>query len=462
MRRLLNLFRHIKVRLTLWYVFLLALVMILLGVMLYISLKSSLLSEVDSNLSIMGKQIVANLDYEDNRLSFQNDEPGGSLSMLSSGGYAIRLMGAHGETLEGIGPYRDVFSQDMRAQKGFDTVVVLGNRWRIYTIGISSGREELLLQIGQSLERIDTTLSKLLYFELIAIPVALVFAIAVGMFLASRALKPVVKITQLAESIKAIDMSGRIDLDLPDDELGRLAKTFNDMLARLEESFASQRRFISEAAHELRTPLTIMKGTTEVLLARERTLAEYREALEDLRVEIDHLAELAEDLLTLSHSNAERPALDIQDLDLDEAVRSAVSLITPLATNNRTEVELVSSGSIRFQGDRNKLIRMFLNLLDNAVKYSPRGSKISVSIRREGAKVIVAVSDTGMGIDPAELGAIFESFHRLEEAREMNPSGTGLGLSIARWIARAHGGEIEVDSKPRKGSTFKVILPYNG
>jgi len=462
MRRLLNLFKRIKVRLTLWYVFLLALVLVLFGVVLYFSLESSLLDEVDSNLSALATQVVSNLDYENNRLSLQNDEPGGPLSILSSEGYTIRLADEGGGSLEGTGPYRDVFSQSMRAREGFDAVDALGARWRIYTIGISTGREELFLQVGQSLERIDSTLSKLLYFELVTIPLALVLAIAVGMFLASRALRPVEKITQLAGSIQAIDMSRRIELDLPDDELGRLAKTFDDMLARLEESFASQRRFVSEAAHELRTPLTVMKGTAEVILSRERTSKEYKEALEEIQVEIDHLAELAEDLLSLSSSNSERPALDIQDLELEEIVRSAISLITPLAKNKRIDVGFKSSGPVRYQGDRNKLTRMLLNLLDNAVKYSPQGSTISVSIRKQHEKIVVAVSDDGLGIDASELDRIFDSFHRLEGAREENPSGTGLGLSIARWIARAHGGEIEVDSQPGRGSTFKVTLPCGG
>jgi heavy metal sensor kinase len=461
MRRLLNLFKHIKVRLTLWYVFLLAIVLIVFSIVLYFSLKGSLLNEVDNNLSTMGKQVITNLDYEDGQLSFQNnEEPGDPLELLVSEGYAIRLVDGEGGTLEGTGSYRDVFDQGQDIQKGFDTVDIMGTRWRVYTIGISTGREELFLQIGQSLGRIDSTLSKLLYFELIAIPLVLAFAIAVGMFLAGRALKPVEEITQLAGSTQAVDMSGRLDLDLPDDELGRLAKTFNDMLARLEESFASQRRFVSEAAHELRTPLTVMKGTAEVSLARDRTIAEYKEALEELRVEVDHLVDIAEDLLTLSSSNSERPTLDKQDLDLVEVVRSTVSLAAPLAKNRGMDVEFKSAGSIRFTGDRSKLTRMLLNLLDNAVKYSSPGSTISVSTHFEREKIVVAVSDDGPGIDAGELDYIFDSFHRLEEAREKNPSGTGLGLSIARWIARAHGGEIEVESQPGQGSTFSVSLPY--
>jgi heavy metal sensor kinase len=461
MRRLLNLFKHIKVRLTLWYVFLLAIVLIVFSVVLFFSLKGSLLNEVDNNLSTMGKQVIANLDYEESSLSFQNDdEPGDSLSTLTSEGYTIRLVDEGGETLEGAGPYRGVFDEVIEIQNGFETVDARGTRWRVYTIGISTGREELLLQVGQSLGRIDSTLSKLLYFELIAIPLVLAFAIAVGMFLAGRALKPVEEITQLAGSTQAVDMSGRLDLDLPDDELGRLAKTFNDMLARLEESFASQRRFVSEAAHELRTPLTVMKGTAEVSLARDRTTAEYKEALEELRVEVDHLVDIAEDLLTLSSSNSERPTLDKQDLDLVEVARSTVSLVAPLAKNRGMDVEFKSSGSIRFRGDRNKLTRMLLNLLDNAVKYSPPGSTISVSTHFERDEIVVAVSDDGPGIDAGELAYIFDSFHRLEEAREKNPSGTGLGLSIARWIARAHGGEIEVESQLGQGSTFRVSLPY--
>jgi len=461
MRRLLTFLKRIRVRLTLWYVFLLAVVLIIFGAVLYTSLKASLLDEVDTSLYTMGEQVAASLDYEDSHLSFQNEEPQDFLGRLASQGYVFRLTDEAGKPLEGAGPFNDVFNQTLDLQKGFQTIDVLGDRWRVYTMKIltSTGRNNVFLQVGESLGRVDSTLSKLLFFEVIAVPLALVLAIAVGMFVAGRALRPIERITQLAGSIKAVDLSRRLDLDLPDDELGRLAGTFNDMLERLEEGFAHQKRFVSEAAHELRTPLTIMKGTAEVCLNRDRAIDEYKEALEELRDEIDHLAEVAEDLLTLSSADSESPILDIQDLDLCEVVRSAVELITPLAENKGIDIQFNSAGLTPFRGDKNKLSRMFLNLLDNAVKYSPPKSTISVSVTLESEGIIAAVGDSGPGIKSDEVESIFNPFHRLEEAREKNPSGSGLGLSIARWIARAHGGDIRVESRLGRGSAFKVVFP---
>ncbi|MDI6831730.1 MAG: ATP-binding protein [Actinomycetota bacterium] len=462
MRRLLMFSRHIKVRLTLWYVFLLAVVLIIFSVVLYMSLRGSLINEIESSLLTMSEQIASSLDYENGRLSFQNEgEPDNPLDRLASQGYVMRLTDATGETIEGVGPYRDVLDKGMEFKKGFQASDALGNRWQVYTLMISTGPEHYYLQVGQSLGRVDSTLSKLLFFELITVPLVLVLAIAMGIFLAGRALRPVEKITQIAGSIEAVDLNRRLDLDLPDDELGRLAKTFDDMLARLEEGFSSQKRFVSEAAHELRTPLTVMKGTTEVCLKRERECGEYEETLKELEGEIDHLIAIAEDLLTLSSANSERPTMDVKDLDLHEIVRSAVELIGPLAESKGMNIRFKAKGSIPFRGDRNKLIRMFLNLLDNAVKYSPPGSAVSVSISHEGQTITVAIKDSGHGIGRDEIDSIFQSFHRLDQAREANPSGAGLGLSIALWLARAHNGDIRVESDLGKGSTFKVILPHS-
>ncbi len=462
MRRFLNYFRRIRVRLTLWYVLLLAVVLIVFSAVLYVSLRSSLLSEVDSSISNTAGQVVTNLENENDHLSFQNsEEPVNLLNRLAAQGYAVRLTDQKGKMIQEVGVHSAVFKTGDVPEKGFETVSAGGADWRIYTIekSIPGGKTSVFLQLGESLDRTESTLSRLLVLEMIIIPVVLVLALAGGMFLAGRALGPIKKITRLADSTEAVDLSRRLDLDLPEDEVGMLARTFNGMLGRLEEAFNSQKRFVSEAAHELRTPLTIMKGTTDVALGKERTPAEYREVLGELRVETDHLIGLAEDLLALSRAESESAVLRMTDIDLSEIVRSSVERITPLAHEKGMRIEFQGDSSLPFRGDPDKLARLYINLLDNAVRYSPENSTITVSMSRDNNNATVSVSDEGPGLPGGELDDIFDSFHRLDVARETNPSGVGLGLSISLWIARAHGGDIHVESKLGKGSTFTVILP---
>jgi len=462
MRRFLNYCRRIRVRLTLWYVLLLAVVLIVFSAVLYLSLRSSLLNEVDRSLSNTAGQAATGLEMENGRLSFQNsEEPVNLPGRLAAQGFAVRLTDREGKVIQEAGAHPAVFESAEVPEKGFETVSAAGADWRVCTIqkSIPGDKASVFLQLGESLDRVESTLSILLVLEITFIPMVLVLAIAGGMFLAGRALGPIKKITRLADSTEAVDLSRRLDLDLPEDEVGMLAKTFNGMLERLEEAFNSQKRFVSEAAHELRTPLTVMKGTTDVALGRDRTVAEYKETLEEVKREIDHLAVLAEDLLALSQADSDNAVLDLQDLELSEVVRKSVERVAPLAEEKRVILEFACDGVTRIRGDADKLTRLFMNLLDNAVKYSPRNGKVSVRVINRGNEVVAIVQDNGPGIPSGELRNIFNRFHRLEEAREMNPSGVGLGLSIALWIARAHGGDIQVESQLGKGSTFTVVLP---
>ena len=462
MRRFLNYFRRIRVRLTLWYILLLSVVLIVFSSVLYFSLRSSLLSEVDNSLSNTAGQVATNLEMENGHLSFQNsDEPGNLLDRLAAQGFSVRLTNQEGEIIQEVGSNPAVFESGDVPEKGFETVSAAGADWRVYTIekSVAGGKTSVFLQLGDSLDQVESTLSRLLLLEITIIPLVLVLALAGGMFLAGRALGPIKKITRLADSTEAVDLSRRLDLDLPDDEVGMLAKTFNGMLGRLEKAFNSQKRFVSEAAHELRTPLTIMKGTTDVALGKERTPAEYREVLGELSTETDHLIGLAEDLLSLSRAESESAVLRMRDIDLSEVVVSSVERITPIAYEKGIRIEFQGDTSVPFRGDPDKLARLYINLLDNAVRYSPANSTITVSMSRDDNNATVSVSDKGPGLPGGELDDIFDSFHRLDGAREANPSGVGLGLSISLWIARAHGGDIHVESRLGKGSTFTVVLP---
>ncbi len=462
MRAIVVFFRRIRVRLTLWYVFLLAIVLVLFSLVLYFSLKGSLLAEVDRGLRNSAGQVASSLDWEGSRLTVQESEGSPNvLTKMSSQGFVVVLSEDNGQVIQSAGPYSAVLAKGQVLSSGYQTVKTPEGDWRIYSakISVPHRKQQLLLRVGEPLKRTESALSTLIVLELIIVPIVLCLAIVVGLFLADRALKPIGRITELAASIEAVDLDQRLDMDLPDDDLGRLARTFDEMLQRLDQAFSVQKRFASEAAHELRTPLTIMKGNTEVALARERTAAEYREALSELKEEVDHLTLLSEDLLALSQADSDNPTLDFQELDIGDVVETAVNTVSPIAKQKGIHIEMERHDQAHITGDSNKLVRMFVNILDNAIKYCPPGSMVFVSLLQGNQGTEVEFRDTGPGIDLEELDHVFDRFHRSALAREMNPGGSGLGLPIARWIARAHGGDIEAMSRPGEGAHFKVSFP---
>lgn len=462
MRAVADFFRRIRVRLTVWYVFLLAIVLVLFSLVLFFSLKGSLLGEVDRGLRNSAGQVVSGLDWEDSHLIVMESENSQDvLTKMAAQGFLVVLSENNGRVLQSTGPYSEVIGNKPTLVSGYRTLKTPKGDWRVYTVKISVPHkgQQLALRVGESLSRTESALSTLLVLELVIVPITLCLAVVVGLFFAGRALKPVGRITELAASIDAVDLDQRLDLDLPDDDLGRLARTFDDMLQRLDQAFSAQKRFASEAAHELRTPLTIMKGNTEVALARERTAAEYREALTELEEEVDHLTLLSEDLLALSQADSDSAALDFQELDVGGVLDKAVTTLSPIAKQKGVRVKFERREQAPFCGDYSKLVRMFVNILDNAVKYCPPDSMVSVSLTQGSDGIDIEIRDTGPGIDPEELDHVFDRFHRSALARQMNPGGSGLGLPIARWIAREHGGEIEVMSPPGEGATFKITLP---
>jgi heavy metal sensor kinase len=462
MRAVADFFCRIRVRLTVWYVFLLAIVLVLFSLVLFFSLKGSLLGEVDRGLRNSAGQVVSGLDWEDSHLIVMESENSQDvLTKMAAQGFLVVLSENNGRVLQSTGPYSEVIGNKPTLVSGYRTLKTPKGDWRVYTVKISVPHkgQQLALRVGESLSRTESALSTLLVLELVIVPITLCLAVVVGLFFAGRALKPVGRITELAASIDAVDLDQRLDLDLPDDDLGRLARTFDDMLQRLDQAFSAQKRFASEAAHELRTPLTIMKGNTEVALARERTAAEYREALTELEEEVDHLTLLSEDLLALSQADSDSATLDFQELDVGGVLDKAVTTLSPIAKQKGVRVKFERREQAPFCGDYSKLVRMFVNILDNAVKYCPPDSMVSVSLTQGSDGIDIKIRDTGPGIDPEELDHVFDRFHRSALARQMNPGGSGLGLPIARWIAREHGGEIEVMSPPGEGATFKITLP---
>jgi heavy metal sensor kinase len=473
-------FSTIRVRLTLWYVLLLGLTLALFSGVLYLMLARALYQQVDGGLRLAAEQAIAAIDQENGQLNLQHSGGEDDGATPSEHNLLVRIVDLDGRVVDSSGPFRDLLvpaTALAAARQGQSYFVTVSTRSdptpvRLYSVPYQeNGRMLGVIQVGQSLESVQDTLRQLLLILAFAVPVTLVVASLGGLFLADRALSPIDRITRTAQRINAEDLSQRLGLTLPDDEVGRLARTFDAMLARLDEAFRRQRQFTADASHELRTPLTVIKGDIGVALNRPRGAAEYRRVLAELEDEVDRLTRLVEDLLLLARADTGRPLLQPESLDLAGLLRAVADQVRPLAEAKGLTLHLQVPDSLPLNGDPDKLIRLFLNLLDNAVKYTPAGGQVTLqataavggwssAVTSEASPaVIVQVTDTGPGIPPEHLAHIFERFYRADESRSRAAGGSGLGLAIARWIAEAHGGRIEVDSEPGRGSTFSVWLP---
>jgi heavy metal sensor kinase len=285
-----------------------------------------------------------------------------------------------------------------------------------------------------------------------------------GYFLARRSLAPVAAMGAQAERIGAVNLHDRFAVRNPNDELGRLAQTFNDLLDRLDQSFERQRRFISDASHELRTPVSILCGEAEVALSQaSRSPEEYRESLAVLHHEAQRLARIVEDLFTLTRADAGEYRLAHSDFYLDELVADCVRAARALAQAKNITLSVVAANEMPVRADEDLLRRMILNLLDNAIKYTPEGGNVSVTCNPAPDGYELSVTDSGPGIPVDMQSRIFERFFRVDRARSRSgrDGGAGLGLAIASWIAEAHLGRIDLVRSDATGSTFTVRVPVS-
>jgi heavy metal sensor kinase len=307
-------------------------------------------------------------------------------------------------------------------------------------------------------ERRDT-LNEFAWTMVMASPAVLVAAAAGGYAMSRRALQPVDRITRTAQVINARSLTSRLPLRGVDDELERLSETLNGMFARLEDGFRRVTQFTADASHELRTPTAVIRTTAEVTRARPRTEREYVTALDRILTESERMSRLIEDLLLLARSDADADRLTLEPMDLADVLGSACAEAEILA--RAAGVRLTSHMPTTFAatGDPDALRRLFVILLDNAVKYTAPGGVIDATMQVDGAVATVDVRDTGAGIAAADVPRIFERFYRVAADRSRATGGTGLGLAIAQWIATSHDGEIRVDSELGVGSVFHVSLP---
>ena len=340
------------------------------------------------------------------------------------------------------------------------TIAINGqDEWRLVAYAPGGETAEFVIVAAESRRELIDQMRALREIFLLSLPGMLLVAGLAGYLLARGSLTPIAGMTAQAKRISAENLDERLPVKNKGDELGELARVFNDLLARIESSFDGMRRFTADASHELRTPLAIIRGEADVALSQDREPGEYRETLAIIRDEARLLSGVVEDMLALARADAGRRHLKLEEFYFNDLVEECVHSARALALNKNLSLDFESPGDTAFRGDEVLLRRMVINLLDNAIKYTPDGGSVSVKLWREGGRIKLRVADNGIGI-PAEAAAhVFERFYRVDRARSRAEGGSGLGLPIVKWIAEAHQGSVSLESAPEHGSSFTVSLP---
>jgi len=340
------------------------------------------------------------------------------------------------------------------------TIAINGqDEWRLVAYAPGGEIAEFVIVAAESRRELIDQMRALREIFLLSLPVMLLMAGLAGYLLARRSLAPIAGMTAQAERISAENLDERLPVKNKSDELGKLARVFNDLLARIESSFDGMRRFTADASHELRTPLAIIRGEADVALSQDREPGEYRETLAIIQDEARLLSGVVEDILALARADAGQRRLELEEFYLNDLIEECVHSARALALNKNLSLDFESSGDIAFRGDEDLLRRMVINLLDNAIKYTPGGGSVSVKLWREDGLIKLRVTDNGIGISAEAAARVFERFYRVDKARSRAEGGSGLGLPIVKWIAEAHQGSVSLESAPEHGSSFIVSLP---
>jgi heavy metal sensor kinase len=340
-----------------------------------------------------------------------------------------------------------------------DEVIPILGRQRVLQGSLKLGDRPISLLIMASLEDVDHELGELRTVLATAIPIVLLLSGALGYVLARKALSPMDRLRRSAQEITAERLERRLPVINPHDELGRLTATFNATIERLQKSFAEIRRFTADASHELRTPLTAIRMEAEVALTKPLSLTEHQQLLGSILEECDRLTRLTDQLLALAREDARAARQAHESVELAALVTDVADTMRPLAETKGIRFHVLAGPVAQVRGDPARLREVFLNLLDNSIKYTPEGGEIEVRSDVHGSNAVVVVRDSGIGIPPEHLPHVFDRFYRVDEARTRAEGGTGLGLSIAQTIVGSHGGKIELTSTPGKGTTCAVRLP---
>jgi heavy metal sensor kinase len=321
------------------------------------------------------------------------------------------------------------------------------------------GGGRFLIETGAPMDGVQADLRKWLWFLAAMLPVVLAIALGGGFVLVKRALLPVDRIAASAERISSQNLNERLPVAQTGDELERLSIALNRMIERLDSAFRYSRRFVADASHELRTPLTVLQGELETLVQQPQFTPEWRDRVGSALEEVDRLAHIVEGLFAISRLDAGEAATERVPLDLAQLATATADQMSLLAEDKDIKVTCEGLVGVWVEGDRARLKQVVVNLLDNAIKYTPKGGEIALKVARQNGKAVLEIADNGIGIPSEALPRVFERFFRVDDARSREEGGAGLGLSIVKSICTAHQGQVEVSSEPGRGSQFRVELP---
>jgi heavy metal sensor kinase len=453
----------IRARLTLWYAGSVAVTMAAYAAGILLATQASVDAVIDEGLRLRLLGAQALLERYDPSVSLaETQEEFAEHADVGTGGDLVQVADEAGRWLfrpPSMARYGLAAPDPGRQLPAFETLTRAGVRLRVVSGEVALGRLTYTLQLAAPVADADAILDRLEWILVASIPLVLGVASAGGYWISRRALAPVDAITVAAQSISEHNLSQRLASPETGDELQRLTVTFNQMIERLEAAFSRITQFTADASHELRTPVALVRTTAELSLRRERDDPHYREALAQILDESVRMTTLIESLLTLARIDSRVDAPRKTRVDLAALVRQVCARAEPLARARSIELDVEIEDVAWLCADPALLERLFLSLVDNAIKYTPAAGHLQVRMRADVAAFAVSIRDTGVGIADHDLPLVFDRFYRADRARSRAAGGAGLGLSIARWIAEAHGGSIRAESVVGHGSVFEVRLP---
>ncbi len=464
-------FSSIKAKIILFYVAVLFLVLSVLGIFLYFSLNQIVYKSLDAGLLAKAEAIGSLIDIDRNDIDFNlSDEVMWEYRSPRSGNY-FQVRRADGTTMAksvSLGMTElPPTGNDSRTQ--FTTIRLNGRTARLITFRNISRGESGSAENGrmhglviQCAEDIASQLDLLEDFRSVllgAVLFVMLLSASGGFIIARKALAPVLDISETIDRISEHDLSTRVSLENIPPELRILAHSFNRTFSRMEEAFNKQKRFAADASHELRTPLSVILSQSEITLRKERTAEEYKKSLNAVVQAALAMSSTVRKLLTLTRLTADTVELKLETLDVKELINDAARLLRPLAEQKGVGIDTRQmSAALLVQGDREKLLELFTNLVDNSIKYNIPGGQVHISARKEAEFIVCEIKDTGIGIPESALDKVFDRFYRVDHSRSKEIDGSGLGLSICREIARLHGGKIEIRSTEGAGTALSVYL----
>ena len=486
--------KSIRFKIVFSYTVILVLVLSLFSAMVYINLRKTLNNDLNDMLQLKAEGVEESIDTyweieknegiatgaaeeafsKINNLNFRRiaerwvEEQSSDPELL---GIIVSILGPKGERITSSGNFPGISFADKEnleaaliGQTRFEDRVFYktpsGNAelMRVFALPvIEDNKLSYIVQVASPMTVFQNALNKLRFNFLLMLPLAVFLSSIAGVFLAALIIRPVKNIIGSVRRITAENLKLRIQLPETKDEIRELVDTFNAMLEKLDESFSSQTQLIQDVSHELRTPLTIMRGEIEVALKKARSPEEYIAVLESGLEEISRLGLMIENLLILSRYDSHEVSMDINRVSISGLLNEIVSDIQRLAKRKGVSIARRGSDDILINGDEHQLRRAFLNIIDNAIKYTPEGGKILISLKTFEGLTRVKVTDSGIGISPENLPFIFDRFFRVDKSR--SGEGYGLGLSIAKSIIEAHKGSLSIESEPGRGTTVIINLP---